>query len=256
MTLNLSQIQTQVKGQTVTRTSGLRSFVDINLAYRELKRHGWTNDGLKHPVDNVPVFQLRQLDAWLWRDITLEDDFVVQIDGTIYGISGGIADITARIEQELNVRQPKLTTVEYDRSAREWRAQNAEELHVFPAGPDGQRQAQLYALQYDAPDIADEVQAIIDSADALLGFDADGIAKRALKAGFIILDGKVWPGQADGEVARVEGTADEPCRIYHDGEALSCDCPDFEGERAPVTPNGQRGCKHVLAVEILAVLND
>jgi SWIM zinc finger len=152
---------------------------------------------------------------------------------------------------------PELTQVKYDPSARAWTTTNGTTA-AFPPGDVGKRQAELHALMHDAPDVADEVSAIIANAEAALMFDVEAITSRAIKAGFLIRDGKVWPGvpfdQPGGclnEIARVRGSQDEAYIVTCDKEDnCYCDCFDFLSERAPILPSGQRACKHILAVLI------
>jgi hypothetical protein len=180
-----------------------------------------------------------------------------------------------------------LTTVKYDRSLRAWQAVNGR-VWSFP-GPDGQRQAQLYAIDHDRPDIAAEVQAIMANNQAHPAYE--GITRRAIKAGFIVRDGHVLPPrplEAEGsylhEVARVrsqsktwpdgspveyavcvspEGQSCCECEDWHNGHTLDILAdyyrlfphdPHRPRSGAPKLANGDYGCKHILAVLMVAAL--
>lgn len=127
----------------------------------------------------------------------------------------------------------------------------------FPAGPEGKRQAELYALAYDLPSVTAELQALIKAVEPLRYwmFDVEAITERAVKGALLIRDGKLLPpvpfDQPDGclnEIARVQGSQALPYIITYVDEMCFCDCPDFQLEDAPLLPTGQRACKHVLAV--------
>lgn len=163
----------------------------------------------------------------------------------------------------------QVTAVQYNRAERQWEAVNGR-TWLFPAGPSGKRQAQLYALDHDVPLVADEVKAIMARAQASNpnSTEAEAITRRAIKAGFLVRDGHVLPPRpfdADGsylnEIARVRSSQKWP-----DGSAVEyavnqptrhevwCECPDFK-EGAPTLPSGQKACKHVLAVLICEALD-
>jgi len=155
-----------------------------------------------------------------------------------------------------------LTIVKYDRSARQWQAINGR-TWAWPAGPDGRREAELYALEHDCPEVAEQVKAVIANAKAVkhLTFDAEGITKRVIKAGFIIRDGKLLPpvpfnqyGGCLNEIARCQGSQPEPYIINYVDEQVICDCHDFMLGNAPLLPSGQRACKHILATLITETL--
>ncbi len=153
----------------------------------------------------------------------------------------------------------KLTTVKYDRRARQWQAINGRLLGHWPAGPEGHRAAHLAALRHDAPQVAAEVEAIITNAEAVahLMYDAEAISRRAIRAGFLVRDGRVLPpvafdqyGGCINEIARVQGSDELPYIISHDGDECHCDCPDYQLGNAPLLPSGQAACKHILAILI------
>lgn len=156
-----------------------------------------------------------------------------------------------------------LTTIEYDRRARAWQVLNGN-VTSFPAGPEGQRQAQLYALEHDWPGLAAELQAFRESialASLEMPLDVASLTCRVIKAAFLIRDGKVLPavpfsepGGCMNEIARVQGSDSLPYIITYKEDFCFCDCPDFLSGDAPFLPTGQRACKHILAVLITEAL--
>lgn len=158
----------------------------------------------------------------------------------------------------LNVTAPhKFATVQYNRSARVWQVLNGK-ITSFPAGKAGQRQAQFYALEHDRPDVAAELQALLQDIIALAPtrlLDVPGLTDRAIKGAFIIRDGKLLPplafthpGGCMNEIARVQGSEPLPYIVTYEDDACFCDCQDFLLGDAPFLPTGQRACKHILAV--------
>ena len=137
------------------------------------------------------------------------------------------------------------TTVQYNRNQREWTAQNGSETKPFPAGTDGKRQAQMWALERDCLDVAEMVTDMIHS-----GEDKG----RAIRAGLLVRDGHVRPplafpddyGSSLNEMGRVQSqsaTWDDGKKIEYivtdQATGLCCDCDDpFDR------------CKHILAFEI------
>lgn len=155
------------------------------------------------------------------------------------------------------------TLVQYNRSERLWEARNGR-VWQFPSGPAGKRQAQLYALDHDLPQVADEVKSLIAQAQAHNphSTEAEAIARRAIKAGFLIRNGQVLPPRAfdsDSSYLNEIGRVRSSTESWPDGSAVEyavtqptagevwCECPDFR-EEAPTLPSGQKACKHVLAV--------
>lgn len=161
------------------------------------------------------------------------------------------------------VQVPKLTVVKYDRHSRAWQVLNGK-VTSFPAGSLGQRQAQLYALEHDCPEVAAELQAVLKNialASLDMPLDVTGLTCRAIKGAFLIRDGKVFPpvpftepGGCMNEIARVQGSDSLPYIITYEGDVCFCDCPDFLLGDAPFLPSGQRACKHILAVLVTEAL--
>ncbi len=157
----------------------------------------------------------------------------------------------------------ELTIVEYNRSAKQWEAQNGT-VTSFPPGTAGKRQAQLVALRNDVPQVAAEIEAIIANAEAVyLMYDAEAISSRAIRAGFLVRDGHVLPpvpfdeyGGCLNEIARVQGSEPEPYIISYVDDQVICECHDFMLGNAPFLPSGQSACKHVLAVLITEALQE
>ena len=88
----------------------------------------------------------------------------------------------------------KPTVIQYNRSARAWQVLNGK-ITSFPAGVQGKRQAELYTLEHDRPDVAAELQALIEAVESLRYwmFDVEAITERAVKGALLIRDGKLLP---------------------------------------------------------------
>ncbi len=164
----------------------------------------------------------------------------------------------------------ELTTVKYDRSSRQWQAVNGR-VWSWPAGAAGKRQAQLYALEADVPQVAEEIKAIIANIQAYNpnSTQAEAVTRRAIRAGFILRDGKMLPprafdahGSYVNELARIksssmawdDGTAIEYAITQVSNNMCWCECPDFQDD-APYLPSGQQACKHILTVLIADALD-
>jgi hypothetical protein len=167
-------------------------------------------------------------------------------------------------------RHVNLTQVLYNRKEAMWEARNGR-VWQYPSGPAGKRQAQLYALDHDVPLIADEVRSLIALAQGENpnSQEAEAVARRALKAGFLIRNGHVLPPRAfdaEGsylnEIARVrsssqtwpDGSTVEYGLTQLDNGSVWCSCPDF-ADQAPYLPSRQKACKHILAVLICEALD-
>lgn len=118
-------------------------------------------------------------------------------------------------------------------------------------------QIELAALERTAPEVAAEVRAIIANVKMIYWLEADAIAARAIKAGWLVECGCVMPpvpfsqeGGIMNEVGRVQGSFPEPYVITYDGHQCYCHCHDFLLQNAPFLPSGQRACKHILALLI------
>jgi hypothetical protein len=130
----------------------------------------------------------------------------------------------------------------------------------FPTSVQSQRRAVLSAFDQYMPEVADEIRAIIYNTRKLP--QAEAVAQRAIRAGFILKEGKLWPPrdpQITGhinEVARAQGSRGEEYTLSFDGEELYCDCPDFQAGKAPELPSGQIACKHVISILISDALRE
>jgi hypothetical protein len=125
----------------------------------------------------------------------------------------------------------------------------------FPTSVQSQRRAILSAFDQYMPEVADEIRAIIYNTRKLP--QSEAIAQRAIRAGFILKEGKLWPpkdfnqtGGCINEIARCEGSRGEQYILSFDGEEVYCDCMDFQLGHAPILPSGQIACKHVLSILI------
>lgn len=130
----------------------------------------------------------------------------------------------------------------------------------WPSSEESRRRGVLAALEQQMPEVVDEIRAMLYSTRRLP--QAEAIASRAIKAGFILKENKLWPPTNDPcedgyQVARAK--ASEPGLIYvisFDGEECHCECLDFQLGNAPVLPSGQLVCKHVLALLISEAIGE
>jgi len=168
----------------------------------------------------------------------------------------------------------------YNRSYRQWIVADGNTI-IDALAPGCQEQAQLAAMRYNNPALADEVEAIIEN--NRFHPEAKAIESRTIKAGLLIQSGNVMAERAwrDGryhaaEIAAVRSQSDAN-RVYGvyftfagDDNYLACECEDHGNglqrdyypighpERprsgAPVLFNGQIACKHILAILICQIL--
>ena len=180
----------------------------------------------------------------------------------------------------------KESVVKYNRSARTWEtwddSNDYEQALIvgcvvaFPAGIEGKRAALLTALRNDRPDVADEVEAIINNHPT-----NGALIDRAIRAGQLVAAGHVKaplpvtsPYSYLNEVARVESQSEagQYYAVSQHPEALWCTCPDHENgfkrwvlhqdhpERprhgAPPLPKVGFACKHILAWLICCAISE
>ena len=169
----------------------------------------------------------------------------------------------------------------YNHSQRQWIVANGDQiLDILP--PKHKEAAQLSALHHNNPALAVEVEAIIEN--NRFHPEAQGIERRAIKAGLMIQGGNVLAPRAwrDGryhasEVAAVQSQYQVGIAysIYFNGIGdepgyLACECEDHQNglmrayypighpERprygAPTLFNQQIACKHILAILISEIL--
>jgi hypothetical protein len=153
------------------------------------------------------------------------------------------------------------TNVEYDRHTRHWRVWKGDyanakiigAIATFPAGNEGRRGAWLSALTNDAPEIAAEVEAIIENRPQL--------TDRAIKGGQLVAAGSVellhlnhyrLQSQSRPQLYYIVSMFQDPpdwhcqCEDWHNGHAKHV----WKFERktyAPWIPGIGATCKHVLA---------
>ena len=136
-----------------------------------------------------------------------------------------------------------LTNVKYSQSERSYKVTDPKtgEIAEFPCGTDGRRKAFRLGVWLHEP-------ALHDMADKISN-EYPMLEARAWQAVTMIVEGKVKPLTGQGLIAKVEGSSeygDYNIIVY--GDELACDCIDFTGMTAPYLANGQRYCKHILAV--------
>lgn len=156
------------------------------------------------------------------------------------------------------------TDLLFNPRARQWEVHNGT-VTRFPAGPAGKRAGQLYALEHDVPDVAADVAALIARyADQP---QAQAIASRAVKAGFLVRDGHITAlevgrnGHPKFIRASVKSQRGEWRYLVLHNLTWSCECEDWDNgdalrlglprrAGAPHIKGKGVACKHVLAVSL------
>jgi hypothetical protein len=174
------------------------------------------------------------------------------------------------------------TKVEYNRSTRRWQLSGNGSQADFPPGPAGKRAAQLEALRRDCPDVAADIAQVL--AQTANQPQAEAIARRLIKAGFLVRDGHIEPPlpleeprSYVHEIARVRSRRDPDvayaicftperqayceCLDWHNGHQLDI-LAEYYREHpadpqrpkwgAPKLSNGDYACQHILAVRLRA----
>jgi hypothetical protein len=174
----------------------------------------------------------------------------------------------------------------YNRSAKRYEIFGDDQdtpLATFPPGQEGKQQATLYSILATAPDVYEEMTAIIRNTKHSPA--ATAVENRAIKAAQILIDQKLlparhWtqPGAVANEIARCKSShhGGDPNEIWEyvigrnlTDDLLSCSCidnvagfwvkryqephPEF-GVGSPELWNGQPACKHILALYIAEAL--
>ncbi len=138
------------------------------------------------------------------------------------------------------------TTIDYDRSSRQWQATRNGKVLTYPAGEQGKLGA-----------IADAIKAADEELFAALSkmqTNYPQIGKRVWKMGMLILAGHVRPVLEDDVLAHVKSFSrpDIDHTVIWSGRNLFCDCEDFHGPHCPVIRwRSQRMCIHIGAVQTL-----
>jgi hypothetical protein len=169
--------------------------------------------------------------------------------------------------------------VNYNRAARQWWVVDEEgtkPLADFPAGRNGKREAETFALANGSEAIFRKMMAIVEA--NLNHPEIMALENRAIKAAFMARDGHVLPprplhapGSFVGEVARVlsQGEQGAAYAVVQSPSGLFCECQDWHNGRskdilkdyyrkhpddpdrprfgAPKLADGTYACKHVLA---------
>jgi hypothetical protein len=174
------------------------------------------------------------------------------------------------------------TKVEYNRSPRRWQLSGKGSQADLPPGPEGKRAAQLEALRRDCPDVAADIEQVL--AQTASQPQAEAIARRLIKAGFLVRDGYIEPplpleepSSYVHEIARVRSRRDPAvayaicftperqayceCLDWHNGHQLDI-LAEYYREHpadpqrpkwgAPKLSNGDYACQHILAVRLRA----
>lgn len=146
------------------------------------------------------------------------------------------------------------TVVEYDRSQRLWLVKNGRTI-AFPAGREGWRKAVLLALWHDHRELYQVATDVLDLHRHERRVSFDAFADRLLRAGQLIIAGKVQRTRESTTVTS-QSNAEVSYTVTWQGLPLwpTCTCPDFEkgglfSLYGPV-------CKHILADLLAYFLGD
>lgn len=156
------------------------------------------------------------------------------------------------------------STLTYNRSLMQWELadQSGSILAIYPPGNEGQQAAQVDQLKVDDPDL--HAAAFYLAADLFRGHPE--LQKRVWRAADIVKNGDVRPpfqvGEQPHTVARVKSDSKSgPQAKYHyvvtrspANRRYACGCFDYESGAAPKI-EGQKLCKHILAVKLMKIIN-
>ena len=155
---------------------------------------------------------------------------------------------------------------QYQRSEREWWLFNqyGQSVEQFPRGSEGKLACVQEGIRrQDYPLYRAANRARINQPTAV---------SPIWKAAVLVMNGHIYAPPEEnqtGEIARVRSASFSPADIYdkekgydyrgfyhivHARGRLHCSCPSFRDEYALQTESGQRLCKHVLAIMIIANL--
>jgi len=140
------------------------------------------------------------------------------------------------------------TTVSYNHRAKQWHAVNGTESISYPAGPEGKRQAQLYALSIDRPDLATKVHMIAGAHNY-----EPSVLNMAIKSAHIITDNLLHGNGVVTSQSR-EGIYHEVIEFSGIPKAYRCTCEAFTYHPVWIVGLGYM-CKHGLATHIAYLLN-
>ncbi len=143
-------------------------------------------------------------------------------------------------------------TIQYNRPARAWTAQNGRFSKSFQTGSVGKQQAIRYAIREAYPAVAQAVAHLCQQ-----NANATG---RAWAAATLLVTGHVLtPTEADGPDCLARVLSQRPrippdwYRLTYTEMGFGCDCPDFA--QGGVVVAEQLLCKHLLAYRLARHLN-
>ena len=141
------------------------------------------------------------------------------------------------------------STVKFNQEAGEWQVRQGNKVATFGQLKEGMYDALRFAITLEYP----EVVALIAALEKKYVADPhlDDLIIRAWRAARLLVTGYVLaPFKDDGRtVARVCSLSRRGQYYVHayGGGIVSCNCPDYNNG-APIIREGQRACKHILAV--------
>jgi hypothetical protein len=135
------------------------------------------------------------------------------------------------------------TTIQRDEKSGRWLVCHDNKTVEFDGNHAGRVQANRFALAIDRPELVELVKRLIAKHNPL------GLEDRAWRAADIIASGQVTmqPADCHNNVGRVRSQSGNDVYTIQKRETLLCLCEDYQSQRAPMLPNTQRLCKHVLA---------
>ena len=135
------------------------------------------------------------------------------------------------------------TTVSQDPQTGKWLVRNGGQIAEFDGNHDGRMQANRLALSLDYPRLVDLVQRLVSK------YCLPGLEERAWRGAHIVAFGRVsrQPQDQYNNVGLVQSQSSNDAYNIQQREHLLCLCQDYQSQRAPMLPTGQRLCKHIIA---------
>lgn len=148
-------------------------------------------------------------------------------------------------DTQTTTREPLVITIDYDRreKAYTWIDPKTESVFQFPGGPDGKTQARQFAISMLDPDLYAAATGVIEKHPQL--------ERVTWKAVELVISNGVELVMANGIQAMVK-SSDGYGRyaVLSDNGYTACQCEHFTSFSAPMTEQGNRYCKHILAYHL------
>lgn len=143
------------------------------------------------------------------------------------------------------IQLPPVINIEYDRRDKvyKWTEPESGEVFEFPNGPKGKEQARQFVISMLDPDLHKAATGIIEKHPQL--------ERVTWKAVEIVIENGVELLMS-GNVQAMVNSSDGYGRyaITSDNGYTACECEHFQSFSAPLTEQGNRYCKHILAYHL------